>query len=109
MGTPTIQSVVTVAAAVAGLGLARWVYANTIGRRTPATTDDLQAIETALASEGGRIVRANLDRSGEMFMRNEYLGERRGQRLYNVTLRIGSVLVRRRVAVRDGAPAILLP
>ena len=70
----------------------------------------MRAIAAALAGEGGRIVRANLDRRSSIFVpRNEYLDERTGERLYHVTLKIGSVQVRRRVAVRPDGPAVLLP
>ena len=109
MGTVTLVNVAAVAGVIVGLGALRRAYANTVGRRTPATQDDMRAIETALAGEGGQVLRASLDRSDNLIARNEFLDERTGARLYHVTLQVGSVRVRRRVAVRNGAPALILP
>jgi hypothetical protein len=104
-----LVGIAEVAALLVAVALIRFAYAKTLGRRTPASEADLQAIRAALGKDGGRIVRANRDRSGELIARNAYLDERTGGRLYHVTLQRGSVRIRRRVAVRDGAPALLLP
>ena len=89
-------------AVAAVLSVLRWA-------RRGASEEDLRAIQADLAGEGGRVVRASRDRSGTFIGRNEYLDEREGGRLYHVTLRVGAVTVRRRVAVRRGRPAVLLP
>jgi hypothetical protein len=109
MGASELVSVAEVAALLAAVTLGRFAYAKTLGRGTPAPEADLQAIRAALGKDGGRIVRANRVRSGDLIAGNEYLDERKGGRLYHVTLQMGSVRIRRRVAVRDGAPALLLP
>jgi hypothetical protein len=100
--------VAAVAAGIAWVGMFQWLRAKA-SRGLPADRRDMLAIEAALAGEGGRILRASLDRSGHLTPRNDYLEERTGERLYHVTMQIGSVAVRRRVSVRDDGPATILP
>jgi hypothetical protein len=106
-GDPTIN--IAIGAGVLVVVATLRLLADRAGRGAPATGEDLDAIKAALASEGGRVVRANRDRSGSFFAKNEYLDQRADGRLYHVTLRVGAVTVRRRVAVRSGHPAQVLP
>jgi type II secretory pathway pseudopilin PulG len=106
MGNVTPIHVAGVAMVIAAAGLLRWVGTS---RVAAASRSDLQAIEAALRQDGGKILRTRLDRSRHLVGRNAYLDERNGTRLYHVTLQVGAVVVRRRVAVRDGHPATLLP
>ncbi|HEY4030735.1 MAG TPA: hypothetical protein VGM25_10350 [Caulobacteraceae bacterium] len=108
MGTSNLFSLGVVAGGIVAIGVFRWAFATLRAKPTPAPVDDLKAIEAALAADGGRIVRASLERPGNLIGPNAYLDERSGARLYHVTLEIGSTKVRRRVAVRDGAPAVRL-
>ena|ERR1700761_3680329 len=108
MGTVTPLDVAVVSGLIAVAGLLRWLTTKGPGGG-PVSQRDMQVIETALASEGGHVVRVVLDRSGNLIARNEYLAEREGARLYHVTAQIGSVTIRRRMSVRDGRPATILP
>jgi hypothetical protein len=106
MGTVAPINIVEIGALVVGGALLRLVSAKHLGRNAPASKRDLEAIKTALCAEDGRVIRANREYQSQPFSSPDYDGL---GRLYHVTLQMGSTTIRRRVAVRDGAPAILLP
>jgi hypothetical protein len=96
--------------AIAVVVVALCLIAIRFGRQKQPVADileqiDRDEIEAALASERGEIIRAEPERLSFPLKKQEYASGR----VYHVTLRVGSVLVRRRVEVRAGAPAVLLP
>jgi hypothetical protein len=105
MGTVAPINVVELGALIFGAAMVRMVGTRLFNRYAVAPKADLEAVQMALAADGGQIIRARREVPG-VSRRSEYEGS---GRLYHVTVRIGSVSVRRRVVVRDGAPAILLP